>query len=159
MYLAWASMYEGGSDATYFDVLIPRVIEQILSLKGIRPVQIPAAPSVRVGVQNRSIDKVAEEICENKDAFHLLFIHADTDGRHRENGIKSRREAYIETANELCGWPSDRTIVLSPRHEMEAWAIADGDAVCRALGYKGKPIELQLPASPLAAERLGLRLI
>lgn len=154
MYLAWAAFYEGGTDAMYFDVLIPRLLEDILAADGIRPVDVPSSPAVKIGLETREVNAVAAEICGNREAFHLLFIHADTGGRALQAGIANRREAFAQAAVALCEWPINRTALLSPRHETEAWALADGEAVCRALGFNGRPAELGLPRTPAAAERL-----
>ncbi|MBE7209822.1 MAG: DUF4276 family protein [Gluconacetobacter diazotrophicus] len=153
-YIAWAAFYEGPSDRAYFDVLVPRVLDDILSSKVTRPVEVPTMPAVYIGKDDSHVEAVAAQICEERDAFHLLIIHADTDGRAAEKDIAHRREAYVEAAHRRCQWPNDRTVLLSPRHETEAWALADGEAVCRALGYHGEPHELGLPPRAVDAERI-----
>ena len=154
MYLGWAAYYEGASDAAYFDVLIPRVLDDILLREGTRPITVPEGPALRLGVRSRQVDHVAAEICEGRDAFHLLFVHADTGGRALAVNIASRREAFAQAAYDLCGWPLDRTVQISPRHESEAWALADPGAICRALGYTGDKGPLGFPVTPRAAEKL-----
>lgn len=154
MFLPWAAYYEGNTDASYYDVLIPRIIDDILISDGLRPVVVPETPAARFGSAGREVKQVAEQICADREAFHLLFVHADTGGRALEQNIGHRREAYAVAAYEECGWPLERTVNLSPRHETEAWALADADAVCRALGYSGDQRHLTLPRSPAAAERL-----
>jgi hypothetical protein len=47
-YLCWAAMYEGETDAAYFDVLIPRLMEDIVMDRGLRESTIPASPAVRL---------------------------------------------------------------------------------------------------------------
>lgn len=152
MYLSWAAYYEGSSDDAYLSVLIPRVIEDILLSEGTRPVFVPTQPSMKL--QRGSVEEIAREICENAEAFHLLFVHADTGGRALEADIAMRREAIVDAAADLCGWRNDRSIFVSPRHEIEAWALVEAGAVCAALGLRRIPPELDLPRSPAAAERL-----
>ena len=154
MYLSWAAFYEGPSDRAYFDILLPRLLSDILGSRGERPFQIPATPAVYILRNGRDIGEVAQEICDERDAFHLLFLHADTGGRELEERIHDRREAFIKSAGQRCGWPEDRVALLSPRHEMEAWALADGNAVCRALGFQGQASKVGLPQTAAAAERL-----
>ena len=154
MYLAWAVFYEGFTDAAYFDILLPKILDEVLAEKGTRPVQVPALPTVYLGRRGRQVGTVAEEICREREAFHLLFLHADTGGRAMEENMTTRREAFAEAAEQLCGWRVDRTALLSPRHETEAWALADGEAVCRALGFLGAPEELGLPPTAAAAEQI-----
>ncbi len=154
MYLAWAAYYEGNTDAAYYDVMVPRVIDTILMVEGAHTTVVPEAPAIRFGKNGRDIRQVAQEICEGQDAFYLLFIHADTGGRSLEANIGHRREAFATAAHELCNWPLDRTVLISPRHETEAWALADPDAVCRSLGYVGAHRDIDLPTSGVAADRL-----
>jgi hypothetical protein len=49
----------------------------------------------------------------------------------------------------------ERCITITPRHETEAWLLADGRAVTDALGYNGAPEEVGLPSDARAAEQLN----
>lgn len=154
MYLSWAPYYEGDTDAAYFDILVPRVLDSILLLNGTRPITVPDTPALRLGRYDRSICVVAAEICAGKSSFHLVFIHADTGGRALEANTSNRQEAFALKAFELCQWPPERIVKITPRHETEAWALADPAAVCSALGFQGNPNELNLPENAREAERL-----
>ena len=57
--------------------------------------------------------------------------------------------------HEKCDWPPVRCITISPRHETEAWILADSQAVTSALGYNGSPDSIGLPTSAAEAERLA----
>ncbi|MGV9006969.1 MAG: hypothetical protein ACOH1H_09565 [Brevundimonas sp.] len=150
-YVAWAVLYEGGSDAAYYDVLIPRVMEE-LALAGNRLPTIPTTPAIRL--KRANINEVAAEACAAKDAFHILFIHADTGGRGLEAGIARRSDAFVDAAFTLCGIEPELCVVIAPRHETEAWILADSSAVTSSLGYTGSAGSLGLPASAGEAERL-----
>lgn len=154
MHLAWASCYEGSSDRAYFDILLPRVMEEITLADGVRPVVIPSLPALYIGRSNREVNAVADEICVNKECFHLLFIHTDAGGRGVVERVGQRGEAYCESAHNQCHWPSERCVVIVPCHETEAWVLSDPVAVLDALGYRGRPEELRLPADAMEAERL-----
>jgi hypothetical protein len=78
-YVSWATFYEGPTDQAYFELLIPRVMEDIIMLHGIRHSTIPPAPAVRL--RRGQVDEVAREACAARAAFYLVFIHADTGGR------------------------------------------------------------------------------
>ena len=80
MYLAYALFCEGSSDFDYFEVLIPRLVDDLVSGRGVRPVEAPSTPAFRLGQSGRSVDAVAEEACGKKDAVLLIFVHADTGG-------------------------------------------------------------------------------
>lgn len=154
-YVSWAALHEGRADALYFEVLLPRLMEDIVAADGIRNSDIPLVPAISLGKRGRAVDDVAAEICEAKDAFQLVFIHADVGGRALEQGLHGRSSAFCRRAFELCGWPQTRCVTVTPRHETEAWILADPNAVAAAMGYKGNPNDVGLPNDARAAERLG----
>jgi hypothetical protein len=151
-FVSWAAYYEGDSDAAYFDVLIPRVMEEIVTTRGTRHADIAAAPAVRL--RRGTVDAVAREACAAQEAFHLIFIHGDTGGRGLEVGVDQRVRAYCEAMFVRCDWPPVRCIMISPRPETEAWILADPQAVAEALGYVGPPSDIGLPVTARAAEQL-----
>jgi len=154
-YVSWASFYEGSSDGLYFDVLLPRVIRDIVARKGTGLVEVPDFPAVRLGAKSRAVQEVAKEACYFREAFDVVFIHADTGGRSLEQGLAERSDGYCESMNRMCSWPSSCCITITPRHETEAWLLADGHAVTGALGYTGNPAQIGLPADARVAERLA----
>ncbi len=119
-YISWATFHEGGSDAAYLEVLLPRLMDDLLANRGIHNSDIPANPSVQLGLRGREIDEVAAEACEARDAFEIVFIHADTGGRALEEGIIDRANSYCSRMFQLCEWPPARCVQITPRHETEA---------------------------------------
>lgn len=152
-YVTWAALYEGNTDAAYFEVLFPRLMENIVRSRPIGNSDIAAFPAVRL--QRGEVGKVAQEACANREAFHLVFIHADTGGRGLQTSIQTRGTSYCEAMQALCDWPPDRCISVLPRQETEAWILADSMAVTAALGYRGSPASVGLPANAGEAERLS----
>lgn len=151
-YVSWAAFYEGITDQAYFDLLIPRLMEDIILRCGTRHTTIPPAPAVRL--QRGTPETVAREACAARDAFHLVFIHADTGGRAIEADLDERSSRFCKVMHELCNLSSVRCITISPRHETEAWILADPEAVTAALGYRGSPASIGLPGNANQAERL-----
>src|SRR5690349_2471111 len=123
-YIAWAALYEGSDDKQYFDVVIPRIMDELVLTRGTRNATVPPLPAI--DFKRGTVGEVAKEICDNREAFHLVFIHADTGGRGLQNGLAGRSAAFCQEANSLCNWPPNRCILVTPRHELEAWAMADG---------------------------------
>lgn len=154
-YVSWAAVYEGPSDALYLDVLLPRLIREVVAREGTSLVDVPDVPAVRLGSSGRSIDAIAEEACRFRDAFDIIFIHADTGGRGLAQGLANRSDAYCTAFTQVCNWPTDRCVTVTPNHETEAWLLADNRAVTAALGFTGDPTDVGLPPDPAAAERLG----
>ena len=150
-YIAYGVFYEGSSDAAYFDVLIPKVLEDILLDAGEPLVEYPAQPTHHFGSGNRAIDTVAKEICAAQGEIHIVFIHADTGGRGLEEHLHAHSTAYCERAHEECAFCQDHCIPLIVRHETEAWLLADPAALRSALGYNGA---LDIPSNAKDAEGL-----
>jgi hypothetical protein len=153
-YVSWAAFYEGQADALYFEVLLPKLMEAIVTAEGIRHSDIPLVPAIALGKRGRTLEDVAAEICGAQGAFEVVFIHADAGGRGLAVGLDARSSAYCQRAFALCAWPPTRCITMTPRHETEAWILADPSAVAGALGYQGDPGGLGLPADAKAAERV-----
>ncbi len=153
-YLSWAVFYEGSSDGMYLDVLLPRIVRDLILREGTSLVEVADLPAVKVGAKDRWIDAVAREACDFSKAFDVIFVHADAGGRGLEQGLSRRADAYCGALSERCNWPSDRCVTITPRHETEAWLLADGAAVTDALGYRGDPTDVGLPANAREAERL-----
>jgi hypothetical protein len=147
-------MHEGTTDEAYFDIIIPNLMETIVRERGTRHVTVPLMPAVRLGKSGRAIEDVAQEACNENDAFYILFIHADTGGRALEANMERRSTAYCDAVHDLCGFPRERCVVIAPRHETEAWMLGDREAVGGALGYRGDLVALGLPADAVEAERL-----
>lgn len=63
-YLSWVASYEGRSDAAYYDVLLPRLMDEITLLDGVGLITVPQTPAVRLDV-GRAIGSVADELCRN----------------------------------------------------------------------------------------------
>jgi hypothetical protein len=155
IYLAWAGVYEGPSDRSYYDVLLPRIMEEITLAEAVQEVIIAPTPVVQLGKNGRAVDRVAREICDNKAQIHLCFIHADTGGRSQAQRLTERSSAYCQAAQKACAWDPVRCVILAPRRETEAWVLADPEAVVAALGYSGTPESINLPANGAAAEALS----
>ena len=153
-YVPWATFHEGPSDGFYLEVLIPRVLEDILAADGTHNSDVPSVPAVKIGLETRAVDEVAAEICAAKDAISIVFIHADTGGRALEAGLAARSQAFCDRCGEMCDWPLERCVTITPRHETEAWILADPEAITGAMGYRGNARDVGLPAGAVQAERL-----
>jgi hypothetical protein len=151
-YICWGVMYEGDTDAAYFDILIPRVMEDIVIARGVRNSTIPSSSAIRL--RRGGVKEVACQACAAREAFHLVFIHADTGGRNLAAGLDERLDAYCRAMKDLCDWPPIRCITVAPSHETEAWVLIDPQAVVSALGYQGSPADIGLPMSAEQVERL-----
>ena len=152
IYLGWGALYEGETDAQYYNALIPRVMTEIVLRRQARATVIPDVPSVRLS--RGTVSQVAEEACRAADAFHLVFIHSDTGGRGSQETLLNRTVLYCAEMQKICGWKPVRCVAIAPRHETEAWVLADPSAIMAALGSRALPASLGLPADANQAEQL-----
>jgi hypothetical protein len=154
VYLSWALYAEGNSDRDYFEAFLPRVLEELILADGKFSVDVPNSCAVHLGKSGRAIEEVAVEACAAKGAFELLFIHADTGGRALAEGIDDRAQAYIDRMSDICGIRKDRAVIIAPKHETEAWLLADRNALLATLGYRDNQNALGLPTNADQAEKL-----
>ncbi len=127
-------------------------MEAIIAAHGTRNVSVPLQPALVM--QRGSAVQVGQEACGNRQAFHIMFIHADTGGRAQAGDIDDRSSAYCAAMQQICAWPPTRCVTIQPRHETEAWLLADPQAVMDSLGYRGAAKTLGLPSDASEAERL-----
>ncbi len=153
MYLAYALLCEGSSDFEYFEALIPRVVDDVVSDRGRLTVDMPTTPTFRLR-RGKTVAAVAREACEKQQAFVLVFVHADTGGASQAGTLDCRSVAYCTKMQEVCDFNPARCVLMRPQREMEAWALADRDAIRDALGYGGRLADLGLPKDAREAERL-----
>jgi hypothetical protein len=128
-------------------------MEEITVLHGTRNSIVPPTPAIVL--RRGAIEKVVEEACKAREAFYLVFIHADMGGRALEADLEARSTRYCKAMCAICNWPPVRCITISPRHETEAWILADPQAVTEALGYLGTPDSIGLPPDANRAEQLN----
>ncbi len=153
MFVCWTAFYEGKTDNAYFEVLLPRLIENIVQQRAPRNVSVPAYPAIPWDASDKSIDTVSNKICETMEAFDIVFIHADTGGAAQQASLPARSTSFCEACLKLCEFPPVRCVPLTPKHETEAWVLTDRTAICDALGFRGNPDKLDLPKNAKDAEK------
>lgn len=155
MYLSLALFAEGTSDHEYLEPILVRSLEDIAAREGRRAITL-SQTVIRLSTGARDVASVAAEICAgmgNPPPFHIVFIHADTGGRSTERSLAQRSASFCRAARDACGWRCDRCVIVTPRHETEAWVIADPAAVAATLGV-ARAGKLGLPADARVAEKL-----
>lgn len=152
MYISWAIFVEGQNDVDYFGVLLPRVIESIVMTTTGPVAVIPESPSAVFGIRNRDFESACSSICEAKESFHLLFVHSDTGGRALEAQIALRTTALCQMLEARCNIPNESCICVTPRHETEAWGLADQNAIRLAFGLRDNFAFSELPDNPADVE-------
>lgn len=153
-YISWATFYEGQTDGLYLDVLLPRILRELVAETGTDIVEVPDFSTVRLGTKSRTKEEFAREACEFRSALDIIFVHADTGGRGVERNLADRSSGFCEAFHQRCGAAPPHCVTITPRHETEAWLLADPTAIMAALGFDGTVIEARLPLTARDAERL-----
>jgi hypothetical protein len=135
-YLSWSLYVEGTTDSQYLGVLIPRLISYILADSDGQEAVIPEGPVLLFGIQRSTLRKVSSEACQGKEAFHLLFVHGDAGGRALALQLHHRTCALCDLTFEICEFPKERCVVAAPNREIEAWTLADPNAIRLSFGLR-----------------------
>lgn len=145
-YLAPALWAEGPTDYRFLPPLLTRLLVDVLK-DAIEPVELADFHPLDDVVPRRSVESRAARITASaqhaRDAFHLLFIHADGAG-DPERAFSERVFPAVSMLREKLG-DSHAAVGVVPLRETEAWAIADGDALRAAFRTSLSDADLGLP--------------
>ena len=139
----WA---EGPTDQAFLRPLLRRLVEDLLLSRGERPVEVPDVLDLNDYLDRRSlpeksgrVTKVREATRQAQGCWTLLLIHADGSGdahTKRREQIQPVLEACLQ-APESSGATAGSVVAgcaVVPIREMEAWALADREALGLAVG-------------------------
>lgn len=151
-WLGLALYAEGPTDHRFLEEVLRRAVEHIL---------ISGGHAVEVGHVQRlepprdaaaREDRIARGALAMQGAFHILFVHADSDG----NEALAREERVmpgLRAIEQVVGTDSRCGVPVVPVRETEAWALADYERLTRVLGTTLSAADLGLPSSPALLER------
>lgn len=148
--LTLALFAEGGSDRRFLDPLLVRLVEEYARSQ--RVIVGVSETIVAIGQRSREVEKVGQEICDKSAVVDLVMIHADQGGRGQQRRLASRSCAYCDAASTVCAFPRARCVIVAPQKEIEAWVLADPEAVLGALGLSRAPAGVNLPINGRFAE-------
>ena len=147
---------EGPTDHLFLGVLFHRVAEE-LCLEHDRavvmsPKTIELHPPPKFKDSNRE-ERIMESAREGFGTFDLLLIHADGNG-DPERSYKERIRPGADLVASTLGQERIKTIPIVPIREMEAWALADGDALRATSRTTLSDQEMGLPGRPKDVEKI-----
>jgi hypothetical protein len=155
-FLGLALVAEGPTDYHFLRPLLRRLAEQVCAERARGVVEIPDVLELCNSPGDpalRHLERVRDEALKSHEGWHVLFVHSD--GAGDPGSAFAERIDPVRSLVEASGLPGQRSIVgVVPVREMEAWAIADGEAVRRAFGTSRSNAELGLPERPAEAERI-----
>lgn len=135
-YLGLALFAEGPTDYRFLPPVLRRATED-LCLRGARSeVEVGEVVGLYAPDEYRDASiatQILEAAREAFGAFSILFIHTDGAGDLAGAYEQRVKPAAQRIAAEL-GTQQERTVGVVPVREMEAWTLADGDALRGAFG-------------------------
>lgn len=154
-YLGLALFAEGPTDHRFLQPLLYRLCEDICVSRAARPVEVSPVLDLHSlpGTSGVSRDERIEESARAAaSAWRILFIHSDGEG----DSVAAIRECVapaITRVESLYGGKR-RCVAVVPVREVEAWAVADGDALREAFGTTLSDHELGVPTPTHLAESI-----
>lgn len=96
-------------------------------------------------------ERIRRILLDSASSFDILFVHADGGGDPQ--GVRaSQFEPWTEWTRSQDLFRESRTVAVIPIREMEAWALADGEALRLAFGTVLSDDEMGLPDRPRDVE-------
>ncbi|GJE03786.1 hypothetical protein GMJLKIPL_5743 [Methylobacterium isbiliense] len=150
MWLVVGLFCEGPTDGRFLPTIIHRTLLAILVEQSAFDVELQEQI---IPYAEKSNEERAQAICRERASVDLFVVHADAS-RLQSERVQDTIVGQIQaTASAACGVRPERIIPLLPIREMEAWVLADPDAIARALGYDaGWPERVERGWQPERAE-------
>jgi hypothetical protein len=134
-YLSLAFLAEGASDVRFLEGIAIRLIYDLVVGSGQQEVEIQLPCEWLDSGRPKDNQSRVSLICRAKQAHDLFVLHADASRAARARIESSIVEEIRAGAALRCTLERWRLVPLLPSREMEAWVLADPDAIARALGY------------------------
>jgi hypothetical protein len=155
-YLGLALVSEGSSDLRFLPNILRRTTEELCLQHASEIIEVGDVLSLPRRKEEKGwVDQVSEAAGPFQEAFGILFIHTDGGNDHQE-AIHSRVTPIREKLILMIGQDYEKyqqVVGVVPVREMEAWAIADGDALRSAFGSRRTDQDLGIPLWPRDAEK------
>lgn len=156
-YLSCALYAEGSSDYDFFPPLLIRMCEQIC-IQGGKGEPVEIGPLVNlIGSRTRRDGTLAQRIEDaalaSADSWTLLFVHTDGAGdpdRAIEERVTPAKTRLLESLGER-----HQLVPVVPVRELEAWILADGDALRASFGTTLSDDELGIPKRRKDVEKVA----
>jgi len=140
---------EGPTDRRFLPRIVYRTLLDIVQAEAAMTVELQ---EIVISYNEKINAKRADIICRDRESVDLFVIHADAS-RSLVDQIQARFVGQVRAlARDGCAMPESRIVPLIPVREMEAWMLADPDAVARVFGFSAWPDRIALSWQPERAE-------
>lgn len=154
-YLGLALYAEGPTDYYFLKPLLRRLCEKLCAHRGEGQIEIGDVLELDDPADRRDQsreERITAAASEARDAWHILFIHADGasfPNRAREEQVAPAMRRLEDGLGAGC-----RAVAVIPIRETEAWILADEKALRQAFGTSRTDADLGIPAPPREVERI-----
>lgn len=148
---------EGRSDEHFLPVLLQRTIAELLNLQATKVVDV-LEPVVLRPVKQRSHEEAILRAAQLAVNYHLLFIHADADDVTAERAYMQRIEpglGLVQSAADSGIAVCHYLVPVIPVQMIEAWLLADAEAVSDVVGMPFVLVQKSLPLRAHEVEALA----
>jgi hypothetical protein len=148
---------EGRTDERFLPTIIQRTAADLLARRGRNLVDVLDPVVLNADPEDSRADKILS-VARRASGYHVLFVHADADRptadqayRERINPGVQRVRAALDAGEDVC-----QTLTpVVPIQMLEAWLLADPDALRTVIGTNMQPTELDIPSTPGQIEGLA----
>lgn len=149
-YLRLALIREGKTDQLFLSRVLFRATARQCERLAAEQVDIGAV--LELEPKDRTMETCRAMALDEADDFDLLFVHADGDSNW-ESAIENRVSPIVRALEGIESRSRHRAVPVVPVRMMEAWALADGVALCRAFGCEKSDSDFGLPFPRHTLER------
>jgi hypothetical protein len=149
--LVLALYVEGPSDAHFLPAIIQRTAKNLIDQYR-QDIDVSEPIVISIEKQRKREDCIlnaAKEAC----GFHALIVHSDADDKTPDRAYKERIEPgfnrVLYSTEKVC----KELIPVIPVQMIEAWMLADYNALRGTIGTNASSEKLGLPARPALVER------
>jgi len=153
-YLGLALFAEGLTDYQFFPPVLRRATEELCLRDARFSVEVSEVLKLYTPSEYRDTDLATQILSASREAlgaFNILFIHTDGAGNpagaYEERVKPARDHIMAELARQ-----QEQIVGVVPIREMEAWTLADGDALRGAFGTVLSDSALGIPTRPREVE-------
>ncbi|MFH6781820.1 MULTISPECIES: DUF4276 family protein [Methylobacterium] len=140
---------EGPTDRRFLPKIVYRTLLGIVQAEAV--VRVELQEDILSYTEKTNAARAAI-VCRDRDSVDLFVIHADAS-RARVEQVEAQIVGQVRTFSRAeCAMPEHRIVPLMPVREMEAWTLADPDAVARVFGFASWPDRVPLSWHPERAE-------
>lgn len=149
-YLTSALVSEGPTDDQFLPRLLGRALTELCLTEFDESVEVADVQPLRDRKGPSSIADVIKLVDRNPASFLLVFFHHDQGA----NADRAWAE-WLTPLREQWGDRAERLVTVVPVRETEAWLLADGEALRRALGVRWPDAEMGLPTRARDVENVA----